>query len=72
MTARSDPSSRFMIRNTVAACHAPPLGVGAFRASNSRATASGRHALGDTFRDLAMTGFPDGVAGSVLEPFGFR
>jgi hypothetical protein len=28
-----------MIRNTVAACHAPPLGVGSFRASNSRATA---------------------------------
>ena len=27
MTARSDPSSRFMIRNTVAACHVPPLEV---------------------------------------------
>ena len=39
MTAQSAASSRFMIRNTVAACHAPPLGVGAFRASNSRATA---------------------------------
>jgi hypothetical protein len=39
MTARSAASSRFMIRNTLAACHAPPLGVGSFRASNSRATA---------------------------------
>jgi hypothetical protein len=35
MTAQSAASSRFMIRNTVAACH----GVDCFRASNSRATA---------------------------------
>ena len=55
MTAQSAPSSRFMIRNTVAACHATAFGGRLLSRFQFAGHGAGRHALGDTF--LSEFGF---------------